>query len=106
MKSSMKTPKCFVSEKDLKSKLEELLEEDKINVIILKEEKRLIKLHCKYFDSDVLLELNEEGTPVKILGCKAYKEENGYCTGAGGSCIYFRGWKKLKPFQLNGKYVY
>jgi len=91
----MKVPKTFITDKDLKNKLEELLDKEKVNVIIVKEERMLISLYCRSIEGEVLLQLNDEGVPEKMLGCESYNEDTGYCRNKGFGCNYLR-WKKLK----------
>lgn len=88
-------PKLFTT--NLKDNLEKFLKEDKINVIVVEEERKYVTLRCERIEGDILLELNEERNPQKILGCREYREKDGKCT-YWGSCKYLK-WKDLKYFK-------
>ena len=64
---------------------------------ILKGEE-LIKLRCKYAEAEILLELDENKDPTRIIGCKHYEERSGKCKYLCDNCIYSH-WKKLTQYK-------
>jgi len=93
----MKLPKNM-AKTDAKDLLEKLLEDDKVNVIVVKEDSALMKVYCDGPEEDVILKLNEKGKPIEIIGCRRYNTQNGNCLAYGGSCRFIK-YEKLIPFK-------
>lgn len=94
----MNVPKGL-ARRDIEEVLKKLLKDDKLNVIIMKEEgTKLIKIKCSRIKSEAIIEFDSENNPTRIMGCSYYDEEIGKCGYNEADCRYTY-WEKFKPCE-------
>lgn len=60
---------------DIEEVIEKLLKDDKVNVIVIKEDSKWKQMYCKGAEGDILVEFDKKMKPTRIIGCNEYKKE-------------------------------
>lgn len=95
----MNIPKGL-ARRDIEEVIEKLLKDDKVNVIIIKEERKYLTVNCSFIKGGVAIELDDKGYPARIMGCADYNEQTGECRNkADVQFCKFIKWKNIKSYK-------